>query len=107
MKIAVAVLGTGLVAAHLPALAQVASAPESASMRLRDRDIYGHQLMTPAERDAFRQQMRHARTQEERDRLRAEHHDQMKARAKERGITLPEMPPAGRGPGMGGGPRGG
>lgn len=71
--------------------------------QLRDRDIYGHQLMTLQERNEFRARMRAAKTVEERERIRAEHHEQMVVRAKERGITLPEVPPAGRGPGMGSG----
>lgn len=66
--------------------------------------VYGSQLMTPQERQAYRMQMRSARTQEERMQIRASHHAAMQARAKERGLTLPDMPPpggAGMGPGMG------
>lgn len=66
--------------------------------------VYGSQLMTPQERQAFRMQMRMAKTQEERMQIRASHHAAMQARAKERGLTLPDMPPpggAGMGPGMG------
>jgi hypothetical protein len=43
-----------------------------------------HSLKTPEEREAYRQ----------------EHHSLMQARAKERGVTLPEAPPP-RGMGMG------
>ncbi len=75
--------------------------------QLRDQDIYGSQLMTPQERDAHRNKMRAAKTGQERERIRAEQHEQMKVRAKERGVTLPDAPPAGRGPGMGPGPGGG
>jgi hypothetical protein len=73
--------------------------------QLRDQDIYGYQLMTPEERNEYRTKMRAAKTAEEREQIRREHHEQMVARAKERGVTLPETPPArgyGRGPGMGG-----
>jgi len=76
----------------------------------RDRDIYGFQLMTPQERDAYRARMRSARTQEERERIRAENHARMQERAKERGVTLPDAPGGrgiGRGPGPGPGPGGG
>ena len=69
--------------------------------------IYGSQLMTPQERTEYRSRMRAAKTVEERKKIRNEHHEQMKARAKERGITLPDMPPAGgagMGPGGGMGP---
>lgn len=68
--------------------------------------IYGSQLMTQQERLEYRNKMRAAQTLEERQRVRAEHHEQMKLRAKERGINLPDMPPGmggGMGPGMGGG----
>lgn len=51
--------------------------------------------------------MRAATSAEERERIRAEYHEQMKKRAKERGVTLPNAPPmrpGGMGPmnGMGG-----
>lgn len=74
-------------------------------VRQRDR-IYGYELMTPQERNEYRQRMRAAQTEQEREKIRAEHHEQMQARAKERGVTLPAVPPAGRGPrgpGAGGG----
>lgn len=78
--------------------------------------IYGSQLMTQEERDQFREKMRAAKTAEERELIRKEHHEQMKARAKERGVTLPDEPPArdgsmhrggGMGPSGGMGPGGG
>jgi hypothetical protein len=67
----------------------------------RERGIYGYQLMTPEERDEFRARVRAAKTYEERERIRAEHHEQMQARAKERGLTLPPEPRRDRGPGRG------
>ncbi len=67
---------------------------------IRDQDIYGSQLMTPEERNEHRARMRTARTEEERERIRAENHERMKQRAEERGITLAEVPPE-RGGGMG------
>lgn len=66
--------------------------------------IYGSQLMTQQERDAYRARMRAARTPEAREALRAEHHRAMQARAKERGVTLPDQPPKRSGPGKGPGP---
>lgn len=72
--------------------------------KMPDQQIYGSQLMTPQERDAHRAKMRAAKTYEEQQRIRAEHHKQMQARAKERGVTLPDAPPPGRGPGTGAGP---
>jgi len=77
----------------------------------QQEQVYGSQLMTQEERTAYRAKMRAAKTQEEREKIRAEHHEQMKVRAKEKGVTLPDMPPAmggGMGPGGGGmGPGGG
>ena len=64
--------------------------------------VYGYQLMTPAERDAYRQRMRAARTVEEREQIRQEHHAAMQVRAREQGVSLPDMPMQ-RGQGMGGG----
>ena len=73
--------------------------------------IYGSQLMTPQERADYRAKMHAAKTPEERENIRKEHHALMQARAKERGIILPDQPPAkggGMGPGGGGmGPGGG
>ena len=80
--------------------------------KVQDRDqdrIYGSQLMTKQERNEFRNRMRSAKTAEEREQIRAEHHERMMVRAKERGVTLPDEPPArgsgmmGPGGGMGGG----
>lgn len=68
--------------------------------------IYGSQLMTQQERVEYRNQMRSTRTQEERNTLRLEHHKKMQERAKEKGVTLPDTPPAngaGMGPGRAGG----
>src|SRR5690606_17461463 len=65
-----------------------------------DAPIFGAQIMTEQERMEHRDRMRAARTLEERERVRAEHHEQMLERARERGVTLPDEPPA-RGGGMG------
>jgi hypothetical protein len=61
----------------------------------RDREIYGWQLMTIQEREAFRARLRSARTAQEQARMRLENHTAMQARARERGVTLrpaPEIP---------------
>jgi hypothetical protein len=68
--------------------------------------IYGSQLMTRQERIEHRNQMRTLKTQEERNAYRTEHHRKMQERAKEKGVTLPDTPPAAGG-GMGPGPGGG
>jgi hypothetical protein len=62
--------------------------------------IFGSQLMTEQERTVHRARMWAAQGDEARDAIRAEHHEQMLVRARERGVSLPEVPPA-RGAGMG------
>ena len=68
--------------------------------------IYGSQLMTPQERTAHQTKMRSAKTNEEREQIRAQHHKEMQVRAKQQGVTLPDEPPA-KGMGGGMGPGGG
>jgi len=70
--------------------------------------IYGSQLMTQQERQEYQTQMRAAKTPEAKQQLRLMHHQKMRLRAKQKGINLPEQPPANRGymhqqdrPGMG------
>lgn len=70
--------------------------------RLRDRDrdqIYGSQLMTSAERSAYRKKMRSLKTNQEREAFRTQHHEEMQKRAAARGVTLPDVPPARQGQG--------
>lgn len=76
---------------------------QQSQQRLQDRDIYGSHLMTREERDQHRNTMGNARTAQERERIQAEHHQHMQARAKERGVTLPDMPAHMRGQGAGNG----
>lgn len=52
----------------------------------------GWGMMTPKERDEHRAQMGAAKTYDECNALRDKHHEQMVARAKERGITMPAQP---------------
>ena len=71
--------------------------------------IFGSQLMTATERTEYQSKMRALKTDKERDAFRLDHHDKMKVRAAEKGVTLPNSPPAvGTGPkassGMGAGP---
>ncbi len=65
--------------------------------RLQDRDrdgvqVYGYDLMTPAERIRYHAQMRSLATQQERDRFRKEHHALMQERARQRGVKIPDAP---------------
>ena len=66
----------------------------------KQEKIYGSQLMTQQERAEYRAKMHTAKTAQEQEQIRKEHHERMKKRAAERGVTLTEKPPA-RGRGMG------
>ena len=66
--------------------------------------IYGYQLMSQKERIDYMNRIHRAKTFEERDRLRMEHHRIMQDRARKRHLTLPDMPRDGRG-GPGPGPK--
>ena len=73
------------------------------------RQTTGRQLMSDEERDEQRSKMRNATTQQEREKIRSEHHEKMEQRAKEQGASIPDNPPL-RGQGavrQGGGMRGG
>jgi hypothetical protein len=82
--------------------------------RLQD-PIFGSQLLTDAERIEHRTQMRSLKTAKERTAFQLEHHKRMQERAREKGLTLPDTPPASgkglgagtTGGGMGAGPAGG
>jgi hypothetical protein len=63
--------------------------------------VYGSELMTPQERSEYQTRMRSMKTDQEREAYRLEHHKQMQERAKAQGKTLPDSPPADRGPGKG------
>lgn len=92
----------------IPALAVALTL--SAGLALAQDQIYGSQLMTQQERAEYQARMRAANTDEERERLRLEHHERMTERAKARGVALPDQPPGdrgGMGPGRGAGPGGG
>jgi hypothetical protein len=55
--------------------------------------IYCADLMTHEEREAYRASMRAARTQEEKAAVRQAHQDEMRARARERGLDPIECEP--------------
>lgn len=56
--------------------------------------IYASQLMTKQERAEYHAKIGAAKTEQERERIRKEHHERMKVRAKARGLSLPDKPPA-------------
>jgi hypothetical protein len=95
------VISTLAVAISLTSGVTLAADPEPAKKTPQAKEqVYGSQLMTEQELSQHRTKMRTAKTAEEREKIRKEHHEQMKERAKERGLTLPDEPPA-RGGGMG------
>jgi len=59
--------------------------------RLRYQEVYGWQLMTPEEQAEHRNRMRSFATEQEREAYRSQHHKEMQERAREKGVTLPEM----------------
>ena len=77
-------------------------AQQHAQAQAEERQVYGWELMSAQERQAYRERMRNAGSAEEQARIRAEHHAQMQARARAQGATLPDMPMQ-RGPGKGDG----
>lgn len=71
-------------------------------IQMQDRErIYGSELMTSQERNEYQNRMRALKTEQEREAYRLEHHKKMQERAKAQGKTLPDIPPAGMGSGMG------
>lgn len=66
----------------------------------KQEPVYGSQLMTQKERIEYRNRLRAANTEQERQQIRMEHHRQMQERAREQGMVLPDEPPA-RGMGQG------
>lgn len=94
-KLSLIALAAGLVSS-----AGILAADASKNQSKIQEPIYGSQLMTPDERIEHRNKMHSLKTPEEREAYRQEHHSLMQARAKERGVTLPEAPPP-RGMGMG------
>ena len=62
--------------------------------RLHDDDIYGRELLSAEERNAFRRQLQEAASAEERRRIEEQHREMVQERAEERGVQLA---PPGRG----------
>jgi hypothetical protein len=71
------------------------------SVPVTAQTYYGSQLMTPEERAENRAMMQ-SLPPDEREAYRAQHHEAMKKRAEEMGVSIPDQPPyygRGRGPG--------
>lgn len=103
-KLVITMLAVALfVSANSLSVAQQDRTKEKIQTQTKDQErIYGSELMTEKERSEYRERMRSAKNQQEREKIRSEHHDRMLARAKERGVKIPDEPPA-RGGGMGAG----
>lgn len=99
-KLMVSALGAALSLSAGFALAADSEPAKEKAQTQKQEQIYGSQIMTQQERTEYRAKMRTAKTAEEQAQIRKEHHEQMKERAKSRGVTLPDDPPA-RGGGMG------
>ena len=63
-----------------------------ASSVFAEDPVYGWQLMSEQERLEHNTKMQSMETQEERNQYRLEHHEMMEQRAKEQGVTLPDVP---------------
>lgn len=74
-------------------LSQAAPPPEARRPDARRNQLYGDEFFTPAERQAFFDRMKAAQTPEERARLVTERRATAEARAKEKGVPLPEARP--------------
>jgi len=92
-----ALAGTALAQQPAPAT-PAAPAAAAAAQTVRPGD-----LLTPQERDAFRQQMQQAATPEDRQKIRDAHRAVIEQRAQEKGVTLAQPYGGARGPGAQGG----
>lgn len=96
VRIAIAAAGAAvMLAAAIDTMGQEQGRQrEQNQQRVQKREIIpGSELMTPHEREQYRQRMAAAKSDEERDRLRAEHYKAMDERARLRGLRLAEPPP--------------
>jgi hypothetical protein len=75
-------------------LTSLLALPMSSAMAMEEARIYGSQLMTQQELQLHRQEMRTAKTSGARALIREKNHERMRLRAEQKGINLPETPPA-------------
>ena len=71
--------------ALLAAAVLQSAAAQQQARPVPDRDIYGAQMMTPEERDAYRRRLAAAQSPQERERVEREHRERMIERSKARG----------------------
>jgi len=95
---------SAIIPALFSTLVSVAIAADNGQDQSRQQNqnqVYGSELMTQQERDDYRAQMNAARTDQERTQIRQAHHDQIKERARQQSVSLPDEAPAyGKTPGM-------
>ena len=68
--------------------------PQLQENRQTQQQVFGRELMTEEEYAAHRDKMRAAKTEAERQRIRKQNHELMKARAEQRGLSIPDEPPS-------------
>ena len=64
------------------------NAPEDAKQA--QQNIYGYNLMSDEERDAYRERIRNASNEQEREKLMAQHREEIQTRARNRNIKIDE-----------------
>jgi len=69
-----------------------ADAAEKPQVPVKREIIPGSELMTPQERERYRQRIRGAKGSADEQRVREEHVKQMRERARLRGLRLPDTP---------------
>jgi hypothetical protein len=62
--------------------------------REKQQQVYGRELMTEEEHAVHHDRMRAAKTDAERQQIRKQNHELMKARAEQQGLSIPEEPPS-------------
>jgi len=81
-------------------------APGPQNQFREQEQVYGWQLMSEEERSQYQRQMRSMSSAQEREAFRMQHHEMMQERARQQGVTLPDVPRSGgqgMGPGAGAG----
>jgi hypothetical protein len=81
-------IGISIAAAVIMAFAAFGAA--GAEQPVKREIIPGSELMTPQERERYRQRVRGAKTPEEEQKVRSEHLHQVRERARLRGLRLPD-----------------
>ena len=76
-------------------LGGVAALAQAAGRETDKEHIFGSELMTEEERNEYRERLRTAKTEQEREQIRSEHRKKMQECARDRGVTMKEKPAAG------------